>query len=185
MARSNRNLQVARYENKVLQESLSNTQDAVHLRTTELKAARAALADMEEKKEVSDSLLGFARHVVKEKNAEIQQLRTQVENANSANEELHEQVRCIGLASANEATQIAGDISAKRSLNMLEGYRRGVAVRDERIRVYGVEVEDVRRQLAERDAKINEWENEVRLCSGTMSVFSDSFSCLALRCSTR
>lgn len=166
-----------RYDNKILKEFLTKTQDALAKRTTDLRETQTALGElreMREAKEVSDSLLGFARQVIEQKNAEIQQLQAQVEKSDSANSELNEQLRRIGLASADEATNLAMDVCAKRTLNMLQGYKKGISERDAKIRALERnveaaeknksmerEVEVAKQQLREYDDKVSGLEKEL------------------------
>ena len=145
------------YESRVLEESLAKTQEALaeslRERTAELEAAKARSAGLQERKELEaklttlqerkepqDGLLRIAGKKIEKKLAEIEDLKAESEeltiklqNAEISKAELRDNVVRIGMANQTEAMYIANEVSSNRTLQLIQGFRQDIGVKDAKI----------------------------------------------------
>ena len=126
---------------------LADTKSDLRRRTIELVDTKAKHKVAQELKEAADALLPLGRRLVEEKDTQIEQLQAQVT-------ERDDTIRRIGAASADEAMRLANEVSAQRTLHMLQGLRRDVTDRDKQI-------QGLRKDNTNRDKQIEQWKQVV------------------------
>lgn len=128
--------------------SLKTNEDRVTALKEELAEAQGIseglqeeLTETKENSEMKDGLLRLGGQALDKRAEEVEQLRTQL---NERDAQLHQ----LSIAAQDDAGRIANEISARRTLNIIEGFKTDVAERDSKIAELEREVEK-----AKEDAK--------------------------------
>jgi chromosome segregation ATPase len=141
------------YENRVLEEALSKTQEALRQRSAELETEKMKSAEWQERKQLQDGLLRIAGTEIEKRLAEVEALMAKnedlagkMQDVEAEKAELRNQIVRIGIAEQSEAMAMANEVSARRTLKLIQGLRQDIGEKDE-------EIEELKKAVAEGDTK--------------------------------
>lgn len=123
---------------RALTQGLNKGRDDFQRATDKLEDSNVAMDklqsahhDLQGMKGLQDGLLNMGRRIIEEKSTENKELRTQLAERDSTISVLNDSIIRIGMASAEEAVVMANEVSALRSLKMIEGYQKTITDREE------------------------------------------------------